>query len=437
MKISVYGLGYVGSVGLACLAQEGHEVLGVDTNEDKVNAINNGISPIVEAQVNDMIAKNKALGRIKATHDGKLAARQTEVSFICVGTPSKNNGHLDFSAIFQVAEEIARGIKDKSTFHVIVIRSTVLPGTNAKTVKIIEKFSQKKAHLDFAVVSNPEFLREGTAVYDYYTPPYTLVGSNNPKAVGIMREIYKTIEAPFVVADIKIAELMKLVNNSFHAYKIVFANEIGNICKSLNVDSHQLMEIFCMDKKLNLSDYYLKPGFAYGGSCLPKDLKALITIAHDQYLSSPVLENIDRSNELQKQQVFEYLLGLGKRRIGFLGISFKEGTDDLRYSPIIDIIERLIGKGFQVSIYDRNVQLAQLIGTNKEYILNKIPLISTLITNDPAKLVRDSEVIIITNKENEFTTIANQIPKDKIIYDLVNLDFPSRAKHKNYVGVAW
>ena len=437
MKISIFGLGYVGCVSLGCLAQEGHKVIGVDTNAEKVATLNKGIAPIIEAQIGEVIAKQQQAGHIQATLDGQLAARETDVSFICVGTPSTHNGHLDYHAIFQVAKEIAKGIRDKNSFQTIVIRSTVLPGTNQKASALIEKHSNRKANRDFAVVSNPEFLREGTAVHDYYTPPYTLIGTDSPQAVEVMREIYRSIEAPFISTQVNVAEMMKFVSNSFHAFKITFANEVGNICKSLGIDTHKLMEIFCLDTKLNLSGYYLKPGFAYGGSCLPKDLKALITMAHDFYLTSPVLENIDRSNEHQKQHVFDQIIQMGKKKIGFLGLSFKAGTDDLRYSPIVDIMERLIGKGFKISIFDRNVQLAQLIGANKEYILNKIPLISHFITDDPSQLINESEIIIVTNKENEFAEILAQVPENKTIFDLVNLDFPNRGTRKNYIGLAW
>lgn len=437
MKISIFGLGYVGTIGIGCLAQDGHEVIGVDITAEKVAAISNGNSPIVEIQIDDLIAKYYSLGRISATTNAQHAIKNTDVSFICVGTPSTDNGHLDLRAVFNVAKEIALGLKEKESFHTIVVRSTVLPGTHAKLTKVIEDYSAKKADRDFTVVLNPEFLREGCAVADYYTPPFTLIGTNNPEAIEIMEEIYKTINAPFLVTEVEIAELMKFVNNSFHAFKITFANEIGNICKKLHIDSHKLMEIFCLDKKLNLSEYYLKPGFAYGGSCLPKDLKALQTIAHDLYLSSPVLENVDRSNEHQKQLVFEQIIQFDKKRIGFLGLSFKAGTDDLRYSPIIDIIERLVGKGFEIGIFDRNVQLSKLIGANRRFILERIPLISQFITDDPEQFINSSDVIVITNREKEFQKILTKVPQDKIIYDLVNLNLPNRSKLKNYIGLAW
>ena len=437
MNISIFGLGYVGCVSMTCLAKNGHYVIGVDVNQTKIDFINQGKPTIVEKQIDNIMLEQHKQKKISATSDSVDTVTKTDVSFICVGTPSTPNGHLDLSTIFRVAGKIGNGIKEKTSFHVVVIRSTVLPGTNEKVSQIIEEASGKKCNIDFAVVSNPEFLREGTAVKDYYTPSYTLIGATNNKAEEIMREVYKEIEAPIIVTDIKIAEIIKYINNTFHALKITFANEVGNICKKLGIDSHRLMEIFCMDTKLNLSSYYLKPGFAYGGSCLPKDYKALKTIAHDQYLDCPVLENISRSNEQQIKNVSDQIQKFNKEKIGFLGLSFKAGTDDLRQSPIIDIIELLLGKGFNIKIYDKNVQLSQLVGANREYILNKIPFISKFIIDDPAKLINHSEVIVVVNKEVEFVDILKKTPKDRIIYDLVNIDFKEREKNKNYIGVAW
>lgn len=437
MNISIFGLGYVGSVGLGCLAKNGHRVIGVDLSEAKVNAINNGESPIVEKDIDKIIAEQHKTGNIEATQDSRYAVLNTDVSFICVGTPSTPNGHLNLSAIFKVAGEIGKSIKEKNRFHTVVIRSTVLPGTNETVTKIIEEVSGKESDKDFAIVSNPEFLREGTAVHDYFNPPYTLIGSSSTKAVEIMKEIYSGLESPVIVTEIKIAELMKYVNNSFHAVKIIFANEIGNICKKLGIDSHKLMEIFCLDTKLNISPYYFKPGFAYGGSCLPKDLKALCTVAHDNYLDSPLLDSIDKSNEGQKKIVHDQILAFKKDKIGFLGLSFKAGTDDLRNSPILDIIERLLGKGFNLKIYDRNVRFSQLMGANREYILKKIPYISKFLIDDPDDLIRSSEVIVVVNNSSEFKDILNQAPASTIIYDLVNLDFKKKSEAENYIGVAW
>ena len=437
MNISIFGLGYVGCVSLGCLSKNGHRCIGVDLNKVKVDFINSGRASIIEKEIDIIISEQHQTGRLSATSDSLYAVINSEISIICVGTPSTNNGHLNLSAIFKVAEEIGVGLKQKDTFHVIVIRSTVLPGTNEKVRDIIENISGKNSKKHFAVVSNPEFLREGTAVNDYFNPPYTLIGTVDQRAVAILKQMYRGIEAPFIVTDVKIAEMIKYVNNAFHAYKIIFANEIGNICKKIGVDSHELMGIFCKDTKLNISPYYLKPGFAYGGSCLPKDLKALKTIAHDNYVECPVLESIERSDELQKKLVLEQIMEFEKEKIGFLGISFKGGTDDLRNSPIVDIIEILLGKGFDIRIYDRNVQISRLMGANKEYILKKIPYISKFIVDNSKQIVDHAEVIVVVNKEREFSDILNTVPEDKIIYDLMNIDFENKPKMKNYFGIAW
>lgn len=437
MNISIFGLGYVGCVSLGCLANNGHRVIGVDTNKTKINYINKGKSTIIEKDIDNMIAEQHKLGNISATDDDIYAVKNTEISFICVGTPSTTNGHLDLSAIYSVAEEIGRGIAAKTGEHIIVIRSTVLPGTNEKVSKIIAEASKKEPDKDFSVVSNPEFLREGSAVKDYYNPAYTLVGSDNDYAISKLKEIYKDINAPFIVTDIKCAEILKYVNNAFHALKITFANEIGNICNGLAIDSRRVMDVFCKDDKLNISPYYLKPGFAYGGSCLPKELKALTTIANDLYIDSPILTNIERSNELQKALAIKQILHFGKQKLGFLGLSFKAGTDDLRNSPIIDVIEVLLGKGFDIKIFDRNVRLSTLFGANKKFIMEKIPFISKFIINDPAEIIRHSDVLIVVNNDEEFKDILSKVPKRKIIYDLVNLSFKNKEKNKKYKGISW
>ncbi|MFX0142407.1 MAG: nucleotide sugar dehydrogenase, partial [Candidatus Hodarchaeota archaeon] len=374
---------------------------------------------------------------IRATVNSFDAIKNSEVSIICVGTPSTNDGHLDMSTIFKVAKDIGESIKNKDAFHVVIIRSTVLPGTNEKVKQTIQTVSGKTGDKHFAVVSNPEFLREGTAVKDYYNPPFTLIGATSKRAIDKLKLLYKHIDAPFITTDIKIAEMIKYVNNAFHAQKIIFANEIGNICKKLEIDSHKLMEIFCMDTKLNISPYYLKPGFAYGGSCLPKDLKALRTIAHDNYLECPVLDNIERSNEFQKRLVLEKIIQFEKDKIGFLGLSFKAGTDDLRNSPILDVIEILLGKGFDIRIYDNNVNISKLTGANKEYILKKIPYVSKFLVDKPEVIIDYSDLIVVVNKEKEFADILNKVPEEKTIYDLVNIEFKNKEKKKNYSGVAW
>lgn len=437
MRISVFGLGYVGSVSLGCLAQKGHVVIGVDPNQAKVDFINQGKSPIIESGLAQIIREQKERGAISATTDASVAVQNTDVSFICVGTPSTPSGHLNLDSIFNAADDIAAGIAKKTSFHVAVIRSTVLPGTNHKVTEIIENISGKKNGRDFSVVSNPEFLREGTAVKDYNAPAYTLIGSSDAGAIEVMKKIYEGVNAPLILTDIRIAELSKYINNSFHALKVCFANEVGSICKKMNIDSHKVMEIFCLDTKLNISPRYFKPGFAYGGSCLPKDLKALCTIAHDYYLKCPVLESIGESNEVKKDDVLENILQFGKKRIGFLGLSFKEGTDDLRSSPIVDIMEQLLGKGFDIKIYDRNVNFSKLVGANREFILEHIPLISNFISEDINGVVSGSDIIVVVNEEIGFEEILQELPKDKIIFDLVNIKFPGRSGRERYFGVAW
>lgn len=437
MKISIFGLGYVGCVSLGCFAEKGHRIIGVDLDKTKVKFINDGKPTVMEKGIDEIIARQKKLGTISAVNDAIQAVKTTEVSYICVGTPSTSNGHLDLSAVFKVSEEIGRGIKEKGEFHVLVIRSTVLPGTNERVSEIVEKTSGKICGEDFAIVSNPEFLREGSAVSDFYHPPYTLIGSSNDKAIQMMKQIYEGIESPLIVTDVKIAEIIKYVNNTFHALKITFANEVGNICKKLEIDSHKLMDIFVRDTKLNISPIYLRPGFSYGGSCLPKDLQALKTIAHDYYIECPVLENISRSNAYHSKQVYDQIIRFNKEKVGFLGLSFKEGTDDLRNSPIVDIIEQLLGKGFDIRIYDKNVHLSRLTGANREYILRKIPYISKFIIGDPSVIIDSSEVIVVVNKDDEFKSILKKVPKDRIIYDLVNIDFQQREVMQNYFGISW
>jgi GDP-mannose 6-dehydrogenase len=437
MKISIHGLGYVGSVSLACLAQSGHDIIGVDISQNKVDLINRGESPVVEKGLERIIQQQRRSRKVSATLDAEAAALQTEVSIICVGTPSQKNGHLDLRGIFSVAQDIGRAIAKKRGFHVIVIRSTVLPGTNREVASLVERISKKRSGKDFAVVSNPEFLREGTAVQDFINPPYTLIGTDDDRAFKTMQKVYARIEAPIIRTEPKIAELIKYVNNSFHALKICFANEIGSICKALGIDSQGLMEVFCLDTKLNISRAYLKPGFAYGGSCLPKDLKALGAIAHDHYLKCPVLENIEASNESHKSRVLDTILEFGKQKIGFLGLSFKEGTDDLRSSPIVDILETLLGKGFAIKVYDESVNLAKLIGGNRDFIMQRIPMISRFLADDADDVISHAEVLVIVNKEVGFKEILRGVRRGTIILDLVNLEFPGRGKHEHYQGVSW
>ncbi|MGV9206198.1 MAG: nucleotide sugar dehydrogenase [Promethearchaeia archaeon] len=433
MNISIFGLGYVGCVSLGCLAQNGFNVIGVDVNSNKIDLINEGKPTIIEKDIDEIIIKAHNNDKIKATKDFKTAVKETDISIIAVGTPSTNEGHLNLEYIYKVAEEIGESIKDKDSFHIIAIRSTVLPGTNYKVGEIIEKVSGKKRNDGFAVVSNPEFLREGSAVKDYYNPPVTVLGSDNDYALTQMEKLYQDLNGPIKKVDIKVAEIIKYVNNAFHALKISFANEVGNISKELGIDSHQVMDLFVMDKQLNLSPYYLKPGFAYGGSCLPKDLKGLRTIAHDHYLSSPILENIENSNRNQKQQAIQLIEAQKSKNLGILGLSFKAGTDDLRFSPIVEVAEYFMGKGYNLSVYDKNVNISKLTGTNKDYIDKHIPHLSDLITGDLEKVITSSDIIVITHKINGVEEYIKKEPK-KYFIDLARI---TDNKFDNYEGICW
>jgi len=418
MNISIFGLGYVGCVAMGCLARKGHRVIGVDPQASKVEFLNQGRPTIIEKDIDELIAEQHRLGRISATQDAATAVLATDVSFICVGTPPTANGHLDLTAIRHVANQIGQALAQKTSRHVIALRSTVLPGTGQLIADLIATASGRVAGEDFAVVSNPEFLREGSSIADFDNPPFTLVGSAHPWSIDVMKDVYAGLAAPFLTTEPRVAELMKYVCNSFHALKITFANEVGNICKKLGIDAHELMEIFCRDTKLNISKAYLKPGFAYGGSCLPKDLRALRTIAHDHYLESPVLDSVERSNEHQKELVCKEIVARGRQKIGILGLSFKAGTDDLRESPIVDVLEKLLGKGFAVRIYDKHVHIARLTGANKEFILQRIPFISRFITDNLEEVIAESDLIVVVNKEAETVAALAKLSAGKEIYDL-------------------
>lgn len=435
MNISIFGLGYVGCVGAACCAKLGHKVIGVDVNENKVNLINSGRPTIIETEIEELVKEAYENNMLEATRDVNYAVQNSEISFIAVGTPSSKQGHLNLNYIYIVAKQIGEALKEKKGFHIVAIRSTVLPGTNEEIGKIIESASGKVRGKDFTVVSNPEFLREGTAVNDYFNPPLTLVGADNEYAIEKMKELYIDLPAEFIATDIKVAEMMKYVNNTFHALKIVFGNEVGNVCKALDIDSHKVMEIFCKDKQLNISPYYFKPGFAYGGSCLPKDSKALKTLAQDLYIDVPVLNSIEKSNELQKEIAVDMIMSKYKRKIGILGLSFKAGTDDLRCSPIVDVIETLLGKGYEIKIYDKNVKISELTGTNKDFIESKIPHLQEFITDDLDYVIENSDVVVITNKEKEFTNILNKF-ENKIVLDLVRV-WNDVNYNGHYEGIAW
>jgi len=434
-KISIFGLGYVGCVSLGCLAKSGHKLIGVDVSETKINLINSGRATIIEKEIDVIIEEQYKAGNISATDDYEYAIANTDISIIAVGTPSSEKGHLNLNYIFKVAENIGKALAKKNTFHTVAIRSTVMPGTCDKVAKIIEDSSGKIRNEHFAIVSNPEFLREGTAVKDYTNPPITLIGSDNPKASEIMAGLYRHLPGEIVMTDLRVAEIMKYVNNTYHALKISFANEIGNICSTLEIDSHKVMDIFVKDTQLNISPYYFKPGFAFGGSCLPKDLKGLQTLAHDLYVDTPVIDSIDNTNEIQLKRAISLISKYWNKKLGFLGLSFKAGTDDLRNSPSVSVIESLLGKGCDILIYDKNINISRLTGTNKEFIDKKIPHLSKLLVENIETLLNQCEVIIVNTKEKEFIPYLSKLD-NKIIIDMVRLD-ENMLNKPNYKGINW
>jgi GDP-mannose 6-dehydrogenase len=431
-------LGYVGTVSAGCLAQAGHQVTGVDPVETKVGLINSGQSPIIEAEIGEIITSCVHEGRLLATDDHIQAVAETDLSFVCVGTPSQTNGNLDLRYIRGICEQIGCALGAKTTRHTVVIRSTVLPGTMDQIViPILEESSAKKAGADFGVCHNPEFLREGSAVKDFHCPPKTVIGELDQASGEILAELYRNIEAPLIRTDLKTAEMVKYVDNSWHALKIGFANEIGNICKSLAIDAHAVMKIFCEDKVLNISPAYLTPGFAFGGSCLPKDLRALAYQAKTQDLALPIINAILPSNEMQVTRGLHLIMKNGCKRIGVLGFSFKAGTDDLRESPVIEVIERLIGKGYDLRLYDKNVKIASLIGANRDFILNRIPHISRLMVDSIEAVLEHAQTIVIGNKDPDFRRVLLDGSRNgHSVVDLVRIT-ERRSEEGKYDGICW
>jgi GDP-mannose 6-dehydrogenase len=438
VNVSVFGLGYVGSVSAACFAEDGHHVIGVDVAPDKVASLNDGRSPIVEKGLDELIRQNVDNGRLRATTSTAEAIAGTDISLVCVGTPSRKNGSLDLSYLERVAEQIGAALKDKDGYHVVVVRSTVLPGTTHDVViPAIERTSGKQYGAGFGVTVNPEFLREGTAIHDFRHPPLTLVGHNYQSDAIPTKALYANVDAPFETTTIRTAEMMKYASNTWHALKVTFANEIGNICKRVGIDSHEVMSIFCKDEKLNLSSYYMKPGFAFGGSCLPKDVRALQYRAKEVDLDIPVIQSILSSNQLQIRHAIDEIVETGMKRIGVLGFSFKAGTDDLRESPIVILAEALLGKGYSLRIYDRNVSIARLVGANKDYINKQIPHLSSLLTEDIDEVLDHSDVIVVGNAAPEFGDALTRTRPGQVVLDLVRVKTPREAIKADYRGICW
>lgn len=439
MKISVFGIGYVGAVSGACLAKDGNIVIAVDPNADKVRSINEKASPILEPGLDAFIEEGVDSGRLSATQDADYAIANTDMSLVCVGTPSRPNGSLDTSYVVRAAESIGAALKAKSSFHVVVFRSTILPGTMEQLVlPALERSSGMRAGLDFGVAYYPEFLRESTAIKDYYDPGTIVFGQfeDDARSIALLTDLVSHLPVDPIVVPIRAAEAVKYANNAWHAVKISFANEIGNICKAVAVDSHQVMDILCADKRLNISPAYLKPGFAFGGSCLPKDLRALRYNARIVDVPTPMLDATLEANEYQLAKAYSMITHSNTKRIGMIGLSFKAGTDDLRESPLVELAERLHGKGYSVRIYDPNVRYEALIGANLNFIKAHVPHLSEMIVDDFSEIVAHSDVIVIGKRDEDITAKIKTINGSRQIIDLVRVD-PTQRTAASYQGICW
>ena len=419
MRISVFGMGYVGSVTAACFAAQGHSVVGVDVNPNKVKMLNAGQAPLVEPSLGDLISEAVRAGRLRATTDAGEAVQASELSLICVGTPSLKSGRLDLSGVERVAGSLGVALAAKQGFHTIAIRSTILPGTiDTLVLPTLEARSGKRASTDFAVCYNPEFMREGTAVADFYAPPLTVIGAHDPQHARPVADLYGFLKTPAIQTDIRVAEMLKYVCNIFHALKIAFANEVGTLAKAAGVDSHTLMRIFCSDEKLNISRAYLEPGFAFGGSCLPKDLRAILYRAKEMDLKLPVLEAILPSNQLHIERATDIILGTERKRIGILGLSFKANTDDLRESPMVALVKSLLGEGCQLKIYDPQVNLSAIVGANKEFLESTIPHISVLLEPTLEAVLQQCEVIVLGRDAKDFPELPSLLRPNHVVIQL-------------------
>ena len=442
MKIAVFGLGYVGVVSAACLARDGHSVVGIDPNAVKLDFVRRGKSPIVEPGLEELIAAAAASGRLTVGSDCAAGVAHAEVLLVCVGTPGQANGSLDLTYVRRVVQQIGAELAGNRGYRVVVIRSTLLPGSmQSVVIPLLEESSGRKAGRDFGVCINPEFLREGTAIYDYDHPPKTVIGASDERAAASVRELYASLGAPLVLTDLRTAEMVKYVDNSWHAVKVTFANEVGRLAKAMGVDARQVMRFFCLDTKLNISSAYLRPGFAFGGSCLPKDVRALTYQGRLLDVDTPMLGAILASNQLHVAHALSMIRATGRRRVGLLGLSFKEGTDDLRESPIVTLAEQLIGKGYELLVYDRNVTLASLVGANRDYILNHIPHIGRLMVERLDQLIEHAEVVVMASAGPEVRSAARNLPDGKFVIDLVGAlapdDDATMVSAERYDGIAW
>ena len=437
-SISIFGLGYVGAVTAACLAERGFRIVGVDVNETKVEMINQGVTPIVEEKIGDIIKQTVQDKKLTATSDVAGAVLDTDASLVCVGTPSRSNGDLELTYVKRVAEQIGDALAKKDDYHTVILRSTVLPGTTEDVVlPILEKHSGKKVGQGFGLCFNPEFLREGSSVKDFHAPPFTLVGVNHERDAAVVRELYGWLDAEFIVEDIRTAEMVKYINNSYHAVKVAFANEVGRLSAALGIDSHAVMNIFCKDTKQNLSAYYLKPGFAFGGSCLPKDLRAILYKAKSVDVPMELFQSTLDSNRTQVEAGIKLVERIGSKKVGLLGLSFKAGTDDLRESPMVTLVETLRGRGYDVKIFDENVALSRLVGSNKAYIDQALPHVSELLCDSMEQVIEGSDTIVIGNPDTRFAEVASNPPEGKQVVDLVRIVPEWKSSSDQYHGIGW
>ena len=437
MKIAIFGLGYVGAVSAACLSKEGHQVIGVDANPDKVALINKGNSPVVEKDVDEMIAAGVANGSLRATSDSAAAVRESEISIVCVGTPSSPNGNLDLGYVKRVCEEIGAALRDKEDFSAVVIRSTVLPGTlRDLVIPTLEAASGKTVGDDLGAGFFPEFLRESTAVWDFYNPPKVVFAASDHQTQAMLEAINAGFDAPKFCTNYETAEMVKYADNTWHAVKVAFANEIGSISKAVKIDGGAVMDIFCHDTKLNISSKYLRPGFAFGGSCLPKDVRALTYKARSLDLDTPLINSVMASNERHIERALRMVLDLDERRVGVLGLSFKAGTDDLRESPVVELVERLLGKGHEIRIFDHNVNLSRLVGANRAYIFEHLPHIAKLLVDDVDEVVNHGGTIVVGNSDRYFADVVGRLNMSQRVVDLVRIA-SSQNTNGGYNGLCW
>ena len=437
MNISIFGLGYVGAVSLACLARDGHSMIGVDIDEAKLALIRSGKTPVVEEGMVELMARVVASGRVSVTIDTTRAVRESETSFICVGTPSAPNGSQNQTAIVNLTRELGRALRGKSRAHLFVYRSTLVPGTVEDVLRpILEEESGKKEGQDFHICFQPEFLREGTSIRDYDKPPYTIVGTNSEAATTALRMLFGHL-GDIHVTSIRSAEMLKYCCNNFHALKITFANETARLCEALGVDPFEVMDLVCKDKQLNISSAYLRPGFAFGGSCLPKDLRATNYMSKMRDVELPLHASLLPSNRVHLDHAIAKVLATGKRRVGMLGLSFKSGTDDLRESPLVLLAEHLIGKGLSVLVYDPEVHLSQLLGANRRFIEQHVPHIGSLLRAGLEEVIRESDVIVVgLNDRRVFDLLGQHVREDQFVLDLVSMP-RARTLNARMAGLCW